>query len=99
MADDTKYPEDYQSPDEPKPDNKDNKNGNPQEQKEEEKEIRENDKSSPKRNAKGQSLELDETEKAALRWLNEEHAMQPLLDESPTVRKHKAALYNLALRC
>lgn len=100
------YPEDYSSPDKPKQDDdkgQDDGNSQKREEKEEEKtskDLKSSKNDNPKQNnPKRASLELDEQEREAMRWLNEGEAMRPLIDESPYVRKYKQALYDLAKRC
>lgn len=97
---DFEYPEDYQSPES----GQEKSDGNTQEKEKEQQEVKKSkkdeSKSSQQRppNKGNGDATLDEKEKAAMKWLNEGNALQPLLDDPPQTRQHKGVLYELANR-
>lgn len=95
---DFEYPDDYQSPDA----KQEKDNGNTQEKEKEQQEVKKSEKkegkSSQRQPDQQKAAALDEKERAAMKWLNEGNALQPLLDDPPSVYRHKSVLYDLANR-
>lgn len=109
---DFEYPDDYQSPDN-KQENSDSEVAeklqnavetaksfiNDDDAQEEEKESEEEESASSQRKPDQQkAAALDGKERAAMKWLNEGNALQPLLDDPPSTYRHKSVLYDLANR-